>query len=83
MAHACNARQRLITPAEMASLSADNLVSNREPSRERLRTLLFAGAQAEHGAPVDASYFDALRDRIKDHSNTANTLQNAKPRGPT
>ncbi len=35
-----------------------------DQDRQRLRGLLLAGAEAPPGAPVDAGYFDRLRERL-------------------
>jgi antitoxin ParD1/3/4 len=36
----------------------------KDQDRTRLRDLLLQGAESTHGNPVDAAYFDALRNRI-------------------
>jgi len=36
----------------------------KDQDRQHLRRLLLAGAASAPGAPVDASYFAALRDRV-------------------
>lgn len=41
----------------------------KDQDRQRLRELLLAGAQSSPTVPVDASYFDQLRQRV---SKTAN-----------
>lgn len=65
----------------MTNLNEDKVASNREASRESLRVLLFAGGQWEPRTPIDASYFDALRDRIKTNSDKANSLKRVEPEG--
>lgn len=37
----------------------------RDQQRQKLRALLLAGAASAPTAPVDASYFDALRARVR------------------
>ncbi len=37
----------------------------KDQDRQHLRCLLLAGAGSSPGAPVDASYFDHLRDRVR------------------
>lgn len=81
MAHKGNARQQLTIPAEMTNPNEYKVTSNRGASRESLRALLFSGGQSEPRAPIDASYFDALRDRIKAHSDTAISLRRVEPEG--
>ena len=76
MAHKGNARQQLTIPAEMTSPDNCKVASNREASRESLRALLIAGALSKPGAQVNASYFFALRERIKVNSNTAIPTEN-------
>jgi hypothetical protein len=83
MAHKGNARQQLTIPAEMTNSNEDRVASNRGASRESLRALLFAGGISKPGVPMDTSYFDVLRDRIKANSNTAKTMKHAEPRGQT
>lgn len=40
----------------------------KDHDRQHLRGLLLAGAASTPGAPVDATYFGGLRDRIQGHS---------------
>ncbi len=37
----------------------------KDQDREKLRSLLFAGAQSKVAGPADAKYFDSLRRRVK------------------
>jgi antitoxin ParD1/3/4 len=37
----------------------------KDQDRQRLRSLLLAGAASEPGAPVDGGYFESLRDRVR------------------
>jgi antitoxin ParD1/3/4 len=39
----------------------------RDQDRQHLRNLLLDGAQSPPARPVDAAYFDTLRDRIRRH----------------
>ena len=42
-----------------------------DQDRLQLRNLLLAGAASAPAAPVDASYFDGLRDRVRKAAKTA------------
>jgi len=39
----------------------------KDQDRSRLRNLLLEGGTSPAGEPVDAAYFDALRDRVRRH----------------
>jgi len=42
----------------------------KDQDRQQLRDLLLAGARSHQVAPADATYFDALRDRIRRRAST-------------
>jgi antitoxin ParD1/3/4 len=43
----------------------------KEQDRLQLRSLLLAGAASDPAAPVDAGYFDGLRDRVRNAAKPA------------
>ncbi len=40
----------------------------KDQDRQRLRNILLEGAESTPSEPADATYFDALRDRIRRHA---------------